>query len=413
MKHFFISYTGADRAWAEWIAWQLEAADYSVVLQAWDFRGNWVLEIDRAMKESERTIAVLSPRYLAARYTYPEWAGAFQRDPKSELDLLIPVRIEAVTLTGILAPISYVDLIDADETTARERLLRRVRGDRGKPTAAPTFPAGATAKARPAFPLPEAAGAADAGRPPGLVHAPPTGWESPVGRRIGRYKVVAFDLDGTLIRGDDFAFSWERVWEALKFSRVVRRNLRNAYRQQAARGVQQRTDAYRSWCEQAIAHFRQRGLTRHQLTGFASGLALTANCREVLRTLRQAGVVTAIISGGIDTFLKDVFPDVSDYVDFVFINELTFDEAGTVAGVNATSFDFEGKADALDLVCRLTGASHEETAFVGDQFNDEAIMLRAELAIAYPPGDTVAKDSARVAIFEDDLRQILPHVLVE
>ena len=35
---FFVSYTSADRAWAEWIAWQLEADGYHVVVQAWDFR---------------------------------------------------------------------------------------------------------------------------------------------------------------------------------------------------------------------------------------------------------------------------------------------------------------------------------------------------------------------------------------
>jgi hypothetical protein len=34
---FFISYTSADRAWAEGIAWQLEAEGYAVVVQAWDF----------------------------------------------------------------------------------------------------------------------------------------------------------------------------------------------------------------------------------------------------------------------------------------------------------------------------------------------------------------------------------------
>jgi hypothetical protein len=37
-KDFFVSYNRADRAWAEWIAWQLEAAGYTTVLQAWDFR---------------------------------------------------------------------------------------------------------------------------------------------------------------------------------------------------------------------------------------------------------------------------------------------------------------------------------------------------------------------------------------
>ena len=37
-RDFFISYTGVNRSWAEWIAVQLEAAGYTTVLQAWDFR---------------------------------------------------------------------------------------------------------------------------------------------------------------------------------------------------------------------------------------------------------------------------------------------------------------------------------------------------------------------------------------
>src|SRR5262245_5773874 len=47
---YFISYTGADRAWAEWIAWTLEAARLTTVLQAWDFRpgSSFALEMDSA-----------------------------------------------------------------------------------------------------------------------------------------------------------------------------------------------------------------------------------------------------------------------------------------------------------------------------------------------------------------------------
>ena len=59
-KDFFISYNGADRQWAEWIAWQLEAAGYTTVIQAWDFRpgSNFVLEMQKASEQVERTIAV-------------------------------------------------------------------------------------------------------------------------------------------------------------------------------------------------------------------------------------------------------------------------------------------------------------------------------------------------------------------
>ena len=34
---FFISYTGVDKTWAEWIAWELEKETFECVLQAWDF----------------------------------------------------------------------------------------------------------------------------------------------------------------------------------------------------------------------------------------------------------------------------------------------------------------------------------------------------------------------------------------
>lgn len=37
MKDFFVSYTETDQAWAVWIAWTLEAAGYSTVIQVWDF----------------------------------------------------------------------------------------------------------------------------------------------------------------------------------------------------------------------------------------------------------------------------------------------------------------------------------------------------------------------------------------
>lgn len=94
MKDFFISYNKADRSWAEWIAWQLEEADYTTDLQAWDFRpgSNFVLDMQRAAVEAERTIAVLSPDSLAAAFTQPEWAAAFVQDPTGEKGLLLPVR---------------------------------------------------------------------------------------------------------------------------------------------------------------------------------------------------------------------------------------------------------------------------------------------------------------------------------
>jgi hypothetical protein len=62
MKDFFISYNSADQTWAEWIAWQLEEAHYTTVLQAWDFLPgeNFILGMHDAAKmgKSSRAKAI-------------------------------------------------------------------------------------------------------------------------------------------------------------------------------------------------------------------------------------------------------------------------------------------------------------------------------------------------------------------
>src|SRR5215813_1440987 len=139
---FFISYTQVDRLWAEWIAWQLEAAGYTTKIQAWDFRpgSNFVLDMQHAATTSERTIAVLSPAYLQSGFTAAEWASAFASDPTGTQGLLLPVRIRDCELRGLLRPIVYIDLRGLEEEVARERLLAGVRRQRMKPTRAPGFP---------------------------------------------------------------------------------------------------------------------------------------------------------------------------------------------------------------------------------------------------------------------------------
>jgi hypothetical protein len=65
-KNFFISYTGKDVSWATWIAWTLEDAGYTTIIQAWDFNvgDNFVDKMDYALKNTERFLAVLSEKYL-------------------------------------------------------------------------------------------------------------------------------------------------------------------------------------------------------------------------------------------------------------------------------------------------------------------------------------------------------------
>lgn len=141
MSDFFISYNSADKAWAEWIAWTLEEAGHSTIVQAWHFRPgtNFVLQMDNAAKTAERTIAVLSPSYLRASFPPPEWAAAFARDPEGRRRTLVPVRVQECDIEGLLRQIVYVDLVGVAEEKATEVLLAGVQ-EVGKPEKKPSFP---------------------------------------------------------------------------------------------------------------------------------------------------------------------------------------------------------------------------------------------------------------------------------
>lgn len=142
MKDFFVSYNSKDKQWAEWIAWELEAAGYTTVIQAWDFRpgGNFVLDMQEAAAGAERTIAVLSQNYLDAQYTQSEWAAAFAQDSTGAKKTLLPVRIQECDLKGLLSQIVYIDLVGKSPEEAKDLLMQGLRRERVKPSQAPGFP---------------------------------------------------------------------------------------------------------------------------------------------------------------------------------------------------------------------------------------------------------------------------------
>ena len=158
MTDFFISYNKADKTWAEWIAWELEAKGFTTVIQAWDFRpgSSFILEMQQAAAGAERTIAVLSPEYLASEFTQPEWAAAFAKDPTGKKRSLLPVRVKKCDLAGLLPQIVYIDLVDKNEAEAQTALLTGIETGRVKPATKPNpFGAKAAAKAisdKPRFP---------------------------------------------------------------------------------------------------------------------------------------------------------------------------------------------------------------------------------------------------------------------
>jgi len=236
--------------------------------------------------------------------------------------------------------------------------------------------------------------------------SPPASPPSSAKTRTGwRYQVVAFDLDATLIQGPKFHYSWRLVWDSLKLPADLHKQYRLAYYEKRI--------TYQTWCERVCEEFQRKKLTRQMFADIVKPIHLTNNCVETLKALKREGFTLALVSGSIDTFLDELFPNYKDYFDPVntYINRLHFDPvSGQLTGVTHTDYDFDGKTRAVEEVCAKQGCSMAEAVFVGEGENDAHVIRNVGLSIAYPPTVPEAEIYSKVIIDEDDLSLILRHI---
>jgi hypothetical protein len=142
---FFVSHAGADRAWAEWVAWQLTDAGYTVELDVWDWATgqNFMLAMSDALARCDRVVALFSAAYFERdRYTSDEWTTGMLHVPGTGQGRLVPVRVEEVPpahMPPVLRPLVFCDLFGVDAAEARRVLLEAVQGPR-RPDGEPVFP---------------------------------------------------------------------------------------------------------------------------------------------------------------------------------------------------------------------------------------------------------------------------------
>lgn len=216
-----------------------------------------------------------------------------------------------------------------------------------------------------------------------------------------RYKLVAFDLDGTILRG--YKFSWTLVWKYLGYSDGLQRTGMRRYLTSKM--------SYKQWCDWACQLFIDKDLKKDDFKKITEKVSLTRNFHTTLKKLKKEGLILALISGGMDTFMYEKIPDADELFDYIFINRLVFDEHNRLKEINTTEYDFAGKANAIKLICEANGIETAESIFIGEGFNDEDAATIAGLSIAYPPISDGLEVIADVKITEDDLSLILPHVL--
>lgn len=219
----------------------------------------------------------------------------------------------------------------------------------------------------------------------------------------GRFDLVAFDVDGTLVlepRG------WT-VWEVLnaRFTGTPEHN-KVRYQRYLAGEL-----SYAEWVALDITGWQKAGATRDDLIEGFAPLRLIDGARETLTALKDAGLRLVVISGTLDLMLETVFPD--HPFDEVHANHIGFDDDGRISHWTATPFDMAGKAKALRGIALREGLALARCAFVGDSSNDVWIARDAGFTVALNPRSAELEALAGAVVRGTDLRDILPHLLAD
>ena len=130
-RDFFISFNGADLAYAEAIDNALRAAGFSTFYHPRDLPpgGNVPIWMDDALMSSAQTLALYSPDYTKdkAIYSKAERYASWWQDPGGDKRKLIPVLLRETSFSPLMAMISRIEVTGLTAKDAAARLVERLK----------------------------------------------------------------------------------------------------------------------------------------------------------------------------------------------------------------------------------------------------------------------------------------------
>ncbi len=204
-------------------------------------------------------------------------------------------------------------------------------------------------------------------------------------------KLVAFDFDGTLSDSEMTVLLGEQHDVAEEMETITERAMNDEI--EYAESLRKRIELL-------------EGLPVDGVEAAFENVALRSGASEAIRELNDAGIVTAIITGGFGRGVESVLARTETPVDAIVANQLEFaDEhlSGEVSGplVEGT------KDDALRAVADNAGVAIEETVAVGDGANDLPMLRAAGLAVGYEPKPVVEPHCDAVVESMGELQELL------
>lgn len=189
----------------------------------------------------------------------------------------------------------------------------------------------------------------------------------PAGYRLSDFKVLAMDMDSTLINIECI----DEIAAAVGIKPQVA-----AITESAMRGEIDFAESLR----RRVALLE--GVPETALHGiYEERLRLNPGAEMLLAAARKAGLRTLLVSGGFTFFTGRLKARLG--LDAEYSNQLEIVNGVLTGKVLGDVFDAQGKADRLAELCRSLGVETSRAIAIGDGANDLKMMALAGLSIAY------------------------------
>ena len=189
----------------------------------------------------------------------------------------------------------------------------------------------------------------------------------PEGRRFADLKLVAMDMDSTLITIECIDELGDLAGCKTEIAGITAQAMRGEL--DYPQSLRKRVSLLENLDEAALARV------------YEERLKLTQGAEELLAACRKHGVKLLLVSGGF-TFFTDRLKDRLG-IDYTISNRLEVTGGKLTGQVLGDIVDADAKAAKFRAVMKELGASREQTVAIGDGANDLRMMAEAGVSVAF------------------------------
>jgi len=207
-----------------------------------------------------------------------------------------------------------------------------------------------------------------------------------------RYKLAVFDLDGTLV---DIDSSWSWVHKHYSVNNDAALNDFLAGKIDDMEFMRRDISLWLS--KKARIHISE-------ISGLLETVPLKRNAKKLFDCLKELGIKSAIVSGGIDLLAHRVARELN--IPIVVANGLETDAEGFLTGNGVLRVKLLDKGEVVKQIAMHEDVSKSEIISVGNSFIDCSMFAESDIGIAFAPVDEDVCAHATYVVNSNDMQHL-------